>query len=216
MSPRPRRVLAPLPSGLPVLVAALAARLQALPGIGEKAAQRHALHIALSDPELARGLGAVMTGLHDGVGLCSRCRGLAERPAEGPALCGICGDTKRDDGLLCVVARVQDMLAIERAGAMRGRYFVLGRLLSPLEGVGAEDLPLEELRARAADGVTEVLLALPASVDGSATAMVLARDLVKLGARVTRIAEGVAHGAELEWADPVTIASAITGRAMVT
>ncbi len=214
MSPRRTRAPAPLPPGMPLLVAALAARLQALPGVGEKAAQRHALHLALSDATMARGIGQVLLGLHDGVGPCSRCNGIAERPAEGPAVCAICADTKRD-GMLCVVARVQDMLAIERAGAMRGRYFVLGRLISPLEGVGAEDLPLAALRARVAEGVTEVLLALPASVDGSATAMVLARDLVKRGARVTRIAEGVAHGAELEWADPVTIASAVAGRAEV-
>ncbi len=207
---------APLPPGMPLLVAALAARLQALPGVGEKAAQRHALHLALSDPTMARGIGQVLLALHDGVGPCSRCNGLSERPADGQATCAICADTKRDSGLLCVVARVQDMLAIERAaGVMRGHYFVLGRLLSPLDGVGPEDLPLAALRARVADGVAEVLLALPASVDGAATAMVLGRDMASRGVRVTRIAEGVQHGAELEWADPVTIAAAITGRATV-
>lgn len=206
---------APLPAGMPPLVGALAARLQALPGVGEKAAQRHALFLALAHQDVARGIGVVLSALHDGIGRCSRCNGLAERPPDGAAVCGICTDNKRDAGMLCVVAWVADMIAIERSGAMRGRYFVLGGLLSPLEGIGAEQLPIAELRARVADGVSEVLFALPASVDGSATAMLLGGALAKQGARVTMLAHGVAHGSELEFTDPLTLTEAIAGRSEV-
>ena len=121
--------------------------------------------------------------------------------------------------MLCVVARVQDLLAIERSGAMRGHYFVLGKLLSPLEGVGAEELPLEALVARVRDPlarVTEVLVATPPSVDGEATALLLARTLGAAGVQVTRIASGVPHGGDLEFADQVTLGRAIEGRKQYT
>ncbi|MBM4363623.1 MAG: recombination protein RecR, partial [Deltaproteobacteria bacterium] len=115
--------------------------------------------------------------------------------------------------LLCVVARIQDLLAFERSGALRGRYFVLGRLLSPLDGVGPDDLPLGQLRARvASDGVREVIVATPPSVDGEATALFLARELTSLGVRVTRIASGVPHGGDLEFSDQITLGRAIAGR----
>ena len=120
---------------------------------------------------------------------------------------------RRNPHLLCVVGRVQDLLAIERSGAMRGRYFVLGRLLSPLEGVGAEELPLDALKQRVrSEQIAEVLVATPPSVDGEATALLLARELGPLGARVTRIASGVPHGGDLEFADQVTLGRAIEGR----
>ena len=120
---------------------------------------------------------------------------------------------RRDQSLLCVVARVQDLLAIERSGAMRGRYFVLGRLLSPLDGVGPDELPLVELGRRIqADAVREVIVATPPSVDGEATALLLARELGKSGIRVSRIASGVPHGGDLEFADQITLGRAIDGR----
>jgi recombination protein RecR len=128
-------------------------------------------------------------------------------------MCRICTDPRRDPSLLCVVARVQDLLAIERSGAMRGRYFVLGRLLSPLDGIGPEELPVEALRARLeADGVREVILATPPSVDGEATALLLSRELGRVGVGVSRIASGVPHGGDLEFADQITLGRAIDGR----
>jgi recombination protein RecR len=111
------------------------------------------------------------------------------------------------------VARVHDLMAIERAGAMRGRYFVLGRLLSPLEGVGPEDLPLGRLLDRIRDdGVAEVIVATPPSVDGEATALLIKRELAPQGVTVTRIASGVPHGGDLEFADPITMGRALAGR----
>jgi len=187
-----------------------------LPGIGEKTAQRFALFLATADESVARELGAELAVLRDHVRPCERCGNIAEvEDASSPARCAICRDSRRDRSLLCVVARVQDLLAIERSGVMRGRYFVLGRLLSPLDGVSAEDLPLEALRARVSDPegpVTEVLLATPPSVDGEATALLVAREVVALGAKVTRIASGVPHGGDLEFADQVTLGRAIEGR----
>lgn len=194
----------------------MAQLLARLPGVGEKTAQRYALFLATAaDETTARELGAELATLRDHVRPCERCNHIADVGQDGRARCGICLDTRRDSALLCVVARVQDLLAIERSGAMRGRYFVLGRLLSPLEGVGAEDLPLPALRARLTDPETpvrEVLVATPPSVDGEATALLLAREIGALGIQVTRIASGVPHGGDLEFADQVTLGRAIEGR----
>jgi recombination protein RecR len=115
--------------------------------------------------------------------------------------------------VLCVVARIQDLLAIERSGAMRGRYFILGKLISPLEGVGPDDLPLETLKRRLAEEpISEVVVATPPSVDGEATALYLARELARENLRVSRIASGVPHGGDLEFADQITLGRAIEGR----
>jgi recombination protein RecR len=195
-----------------------------LPGVGEKTAQRFALFLATADEGVARELGRALTELRDHVRPCSRCGNIAEgapgddggtapKPPGEQTLCSVCQDPRRDDKLLCVVGRVQDLLAIERSGAMRGRYFVLGRLLSPLEGVGADELPIDALKHRVRGGqVAEVLVATPPSVDGEATALLVAQELQPLGARVTRIASGVPHGGDLEFADQVTLGRAIEGR----
>ena len=122
---------------------------------------------------------------------CERCGNLADVQGR-PALCTVCSDRRRDPQLICIVHRVQDLLAIERSGAMRGRYFVLGRLLSPLDGVGPDELPLAALAARVReDSVKEVILATPPSVDGEATALLLARELAAQRLKVTRIASGI-------------------------
>jgi recombination protein RecR len=184
-----------------------------LPGVGEKTAQRFALHLA-SEPsgtgaELGHELGLLMSQVRP----CTECGHLAEVSAEGEARCAICRDSRRDPELLCIVHRVQDLLAIERSGAMRGRYFVLGRLLSPLDGIGPNELPLERLTGRIREqGVREIILATPPSVDGEATALFLARELAALSVSVTRIASGVPHGGDLEFADQVTLGRAIDGR----
>lgn len=199
---------------LPDRLARVVQLLARLPGVGEKTAQRFALHLVTGDETTSRELGRELTTLRDHVRPCARCGNIAQADAAGAsATCSICADTRRDASLLCVVARVQDLLAVERSGAMRGRYFVLGKLLSPLEGVGAEDLPLEALRARVDDdAVTEMLVATPPSVDGEATALWLAREFTHRGVKVTRIASGVPHGGDLEFADQVTLGRAIEGR----
>lgn len=187
-----------------------------LPGVGEKTAQRYVLALLTAPPEVAGELGAELATLHDELRPCQRCGNIAEVPRGQPdaeVVCTICTDHKREPKLLCVVGRVHDLHAIERTGAMRGRYFVLGRLLSPLEGIGPEDLPLPRLRQRIeADGVTEVIVATPPSVDGEATALLLKRELAQLGVAMTRIASGVPHGGDLEYADPITMGRALAGR----
>lgn len=188
--------------------------LSRLPGVGEKTAQRFALQL-MTDPDLAQNLGAELSVLKDRLRSCEKCGNLAE-VEKNTAICAICLDRRRDGHLLCIVARVQDLLAIERSGAMRGRYFVLGRLLSPLDGIGPDELPLPELFRRIKEEQTqEVILATPPSVDGEATALLLARELSTLGLSVSRIASGVPHGGDLEFADQITLGRAIDGRRRV-
>jgi recombination protein RecR len=188
--------------------------LSRLPGVGEKTAQRYVLWLLTTDEALSRDLGSELLRLREALGPCERCGNVAERGT--PTLCEICLDSKRDGKTLCVVARVHDLLAIERAGAMRGRYFVLGKLLSPLDGIGPEDLPVDRLVERIhADGVTEVIVATPPSVDGEATALLLKRELASLGVVATRIASGVPHGGDLEFADPITMGRALAGRRVI-
>jgi recombination protein RecR len=200
--------------------------LSRLPGVGEKTAQRYVLWLLTADDAVSRSLGDELRTLRDELGPCERCGNIAEiRQAPGAAkgngegdgerraVCDVCLDGKRDGTVLCVVARVHDLMAIERAGSMRGRYFVLGRLLSPLEGIGPDDLPLAHLIERIkTDGVTEVIVATPPSVDGEATALLLKRELSALGVALTRIASGVPHGGDLEFADPITMGRALSGR----
>jgi recombination protein RecR len=186
--------------------------LSRLPGVGEKTAQRYVLWLLTADEGLARSLGTELAALRDELGPCERCGNIAELH-EGRAVCEVCTDGKRDPKVLCVVARVHDLMAIERAGSMRGRYFVLGKLLSPLEGIGPEDLPLGRLMERMrSEGVMEVIVATPPSVDGEATALLLKRELGPMGVAVTRIASGVPHGGDLEFADPITMGRALAGR----
>lgn len=197
---------------LPERLSRVMQMLARLPGVGDKTAQRFALHL-IGHGDLARTLGQELSELTATVRPCERCGNVAEVDESGHAVCGVCRDNRRDPSLLCVVARVQDLLAIERSGAMRGRYFVLGGLLSPLDGIGPEQLPLGELEARIRDdGVREVIVATPPSVDGEATALLLARELARLGVRVSRIASGVPHGGDLEFADQITLGRAIDGR----
>ncbi len=192
----------------------LVSLLTRLPGVGEKTAQRYVLYLLTTDPDVAKDLGAELATLHDELRPCERCGNLAEVVVgESPVLCTVCRDDKRDPRILCVVGRVHDLMAIERTGAMRGRYFVLGRLLSPLEGIGPEDLPIPRLLGRIREeGVTEVIVATPPSVDGEATALFLKRELAGTGVAMTRIASGVPHGGDLEYADPITMGRALAGR----
>jgi recombination protein RecR len=184
-----------------------------LPGVGEKTAQRFALHLVAERSGTAQALGVALSELSERVKSCERCGNIAEVDESGKAVCGVCRDNRRDGSLLCIVAKVQDLLAIERSGAMRGRYFVLGRLLSPLDGIGPDELPLPRLFKRISDeGVREVIVATPPSVDGEATALLLARELSARSVAVSRIASGVPHGGDLEFADQITLGRAIEGR----
>jgi recombination protein RecR len=183
-----------------------------LPGVGEKTAHRYVLHLLTTDPAIADELGHAISDLHRVFQPCSECGNLAET-GQVPLLCDICSDHKRDRSVLCVVAKVSDLLALERPGTLRGRYFVLGGLLSPLEGVGPEALPVPRLVARVQkDAVREVIIATPPSVDGEATALFLRRELSGLGVAITRIASGIPHGGDLEFIDPVTLGRALDGR----
>lgn len=183
-----------------------------LPGVGEKSAQRYALYLCQDGRELPHDLAEALEEMSLQVGPCRRCGNIAEG-APDARLCTICADPRRDATVLCVVARVQDLLAVERSGAHRGRYFVLGKLLSPLDGVGPSELPLPALRSIVeADATEEIIVATPPSVDGEATALWLKQELESASLCVTRIASGVPHGGDLEFADQVTLQRSMAGR----
>jgi len=183
------------------------------PGVGEKTAQRFVLHLLSGDGSLAADLGQELAQLRMLLGPCERCGFVAERTDKEPLLCRICSDSRRETGTLCVVSKVQDLLAIERSGAMKGRYFVLGKLLSPLEGVGPDALPMDRLMSVIqSTRITEVILATPPSVEGEATALYISSELAKSGLSISRIASGVPHGGDLEFADQITLGRAILGR----
>ncbi len=198
---------------LPDRLRSLAHLLARLPGVGEKTAQRFALHFVGDGNELAHDLGRALVDLGEHIRPCSECGNMAEVGPDETVVCSICRDDRREGSLLCIVARVQDLLAVESSGAMSGKYFVLGRLLSPLDGIGPEQLPMNALLHTIRNrGVREVIVATPPSVDGEATALFLAQELSKLGTTVTRIASGVPHGGDLEFADRITLGRAIAGR----
>jgi recombination protein RecR len=183
-----------------------------LPGIGEKTAQRLAFHVLRAPAEQARALAAALTEVVDKVRLCPRCFSLHDGPVE--TLCGFCTDLRRDDRLLCVVEGIADELALERTREFRGRYHVLHGVLSPLEGVGPEQLRIKELLLRIRDGaaVEEVIVATNPDVEGEATSLYLTRLLKPIGLKVTRLAQGLPMGGDLEFADQATLARAIAAR----
>lgn len=189
----------------------LTVELSKLPGIGEKTAQRLAFHILRSQPAYARDLAKAIVEVVEKVRLCSVCCSLTEADP-----CPVCLDPKRNGGLLCVVESVPDLLAVERTREFRGRYHVLHGALSPLDGVGPEQLRIKELIRRLGEEgeekIEEVIVATNPDVEGEATALYLTRLLRPLGVRVTRIAQGVPMGGDLEYADQATLARALSGR----
>jgi recombination protein RecR len=200
---------------IPGVLRQLVQQFARLPGVGEKTALRFTLHLVLGGQHVMEALAQALTDARSRLGPCEACGNIAEIDADGRLVCAICSDHRRDATLLCVVGKVQDLMAMERSGAMRGRYFVLGRLLSPLEGTGPDELPLERLRERIErERVTELVIATPPSVEGEATALHLAREFGQ-SVRVTRIASGVPHGGDLEYADPITLGRAMSGRRQV-
>jgi len=203
----------------------LVQELARLPGIGEKTATRLAFHLIRTNRQQIRDLAQALVDATDKIRLCSVCMNMTEADP-----CGMCTDPRRDGDTICVVATPSDLIAIDRGGHFRGRYHVLHGLLSPLEGIGPDDIRLAELvrRLGAAPGddagrpsgagaqigpVREVIIATSPSVDGEATAMYIARTIKPLGVQVSRIATGLPVGGELEYSDQATIARAMAGRA---
>ena len=179
-----------------------------LPGIGAKSAQRIAFHVLRAGREDAENLAQAILDVKDKLGLCRVCNNITDGD-----VCLFCSDTNRDDKLICVVEEPHNIIGIETTRNFRGRYHVLHGALSPLQGVGPDELRIQGLLDRVrGGGVEEVILATSPTVEGEATAVYLARVLKPLGARVTRIAMGVPVGSDLEWADEVTIAKALEGR----
>ena len=184
---------------------ALVHHLSRLPGIGSKTATRLAHFIVRTDG-LAVDLASSLAGVREGIGRCSVCFHLA---ATDP--CSICADPSRDERLVCVVERSQDLEAVERAGTFRGLYHVLEGVLAPLDGIGAEDLRIRELIARLG-GLQEVILATNPTAQGDVTALYIAQLVAPLGVKVTRIARGISVGSELEYTDASTISRALEER----
>ena len=182
--------------------------LEKLPGIGPKTAQRLALHVLHAGDEDALELTEAVREVKESIHDCPVCFSYTDAD-----ICPLCADQSRDDGILCVVGDPRDLLAMERAGGFRGRYHVLGGLISPMDGVGAESLRISELVDRVRQGsIREVILATNPTVEGDATAMHIAELLKQLGVRTTRIALGLPVGGDLDYADDVTIARAVEGR----
>lgn len=189
----------------------LVAQLARLPGIGEKTAQRLAFHLLRAPAEYTRGLAESLLEVVDRVKLCSRCFSLHDGAPD--TVCAYCTDARRDDRVLCVVEGIADELAIERTREFKGRYHVLHGVLSPLEGVGPEQLRIKELLLRLQEApIEEVIVATNPDVEGEATALYLTRLLRPIGVKVTRLAQGIPMGGDLEYADQATLARALAAR----
>ncbi len=182
-----------------------------LPGVGPKGAQRIAFHLLAADPADVRRLAAALVEVKERVRFCRSCGNVAEEEE-----CRICRDPRRDLAVICVVEEPKDVVAIERTREFRGRYHVLGGAISPIDGIGPDDLRIKELMARLADGtVSELILATDPNLEGEATATYLARLVKPMGLRVTRPASGLPVGGDLEYADEVTLGRAFEGRRLL-
>jgi recombination protein RecR len=179
-----------------------------LPNVGPKSAQRIAFHLLAADAADVKRLAQVLLEVKDKVRFCSICGNVAEADE-----CRICRDPRRDLTVICVVEESKDVVAIEKTREFRGRYHVLGGAISPIEGIGPDDLRLRELMTRLSDGtVTELILATDPNLEGEATATYLARLVKPMGLRVTRLASGLPVGGDLEYADEITLGRAFEGR----
>jgi recombination protein RecR len=182
-----------------------------LPGVGPKSAQRIAFHVLQTDPIDARRLVSALTEVIDKVRFCVTCGNVSQ-----DELCKICRDPRRDPTVLCVVEEPKDVVAIEKTREFRGRYHILGGAISPIEGVGPDDLRVKELVTRlASTEVTEIILATDPNLEGEATATYLARLLKPMGLKVTRLASGLPVGGDLEYADELTLGRAFEGRRLL-
>ena len=182
-----------------------------LPGVGPKGAQRIAFFLLSCDPNDVKRLASVLLEVTERVKFCRVCFNVAEDDE-----CRICKDGRRDESVICVVEEPKDVAAIEKIREFRGRYHVLGGAISPIDGVGPDDLRIKELMTRLADSaVTEIILATDPNLEGEATATYLARMIKPMGLRVTRPASGLPVGGELEYADEVTLGRAFEGRRLL-
>lgn len=189
-------------------IASLIALLSRLPGVGERTAARLAFYVLEGEAQYADALGEALRTIHDEVTRCELCGNYGAE-----ARCAICQDPRRDETLVCIVAKVPDLIALESLGSFRGRYHVLHGLLAPLDGVGPDQLPLDALERRiAGESIKEIIVATPLNVEGEATALYIADALSALPVRVSRIAAGVPHGGELEFTDQVTLGRALEDR----
>jgi recombination protein RecR len=195
-------------SVLPAPLARLVQELVKLPGVGEKTATRLAFHLTRTDRAAVEGLASALLALRDEIRTCSICCALASNDP-----CDYCSDPRRHGDSICVVEEAADLAAIERSGGFKGRYHVLQGSLSPLDGVGPEDLRVNELLRRLGDGsVSEVIIATNPTAEGEATALYIAKLIKPLGLRVTRIAHGLPMGGDVEYADLATLGKALEGR----
>jgi recombination protein RecR len=195
-------------AGLPESMVTLMAALGKLPGVGPRSAERMALQLVQGDDTIARNLAQAILAAREKIRNCDQCGALTEKSP-----CPICLDDHRDAALLCVVERPVDILNLEKAGAFRGRYHVLGGKISPLNGIEPEDLRIAELEVRLGrEPIREVVIALPMDVEGDATSYYLAKRLAREGLKVTRIAHGLPAGGALEFADDLTLTRAMQGR----
>ena len=182
-----------------------------LPGVGPKGAQRIAFHLLATDPDDVRRLASALVEVTERVRFCKVCGNVAEAEE-----CRICSDTRRDPTVICVVEEPKDVAAVEKIREFRGRYHVLGGAISPIDGIGPDDLRVKELMTRLADGeVTELILATDPNLEGEATATFIARLVKPMGVRVTRPASGLPVGGDLEYADEVTLGRAFEGRRLL-
>lgn len=196
---------------LPRSVQKLVNELSKLPSIGNRTAQRLAYFLVNSDPKIGKGIATAIEQAIASIKRCERCGFLCDG-----ALCEICSDAARDGALLCVVEKPSDVIAMERSGEYRGYYHVLHGLWAPLKGQGADSMTIPQLLARTEKGVSEVILATSATVEGDATALYLSKILGARGIQNTRIAQGIPKGGELEFADDLTLARAFKGRAPIS
>lgn len=195
---------------LPESIQSLINALERLPGIGPKSASRLAFHLLRVPDEVAQDLSAALAGLKANTAFCQECFNITEA---GRERCEVCESTQRDGSVICVVEEALDVLALERTGGYQGKYHVLQGVLSPIEGIGPDDLKIKQLIARLGDGeVREVILATNPSMEGDATALYLRQHLEPLGVRVTRLARGLPVGGDLEYADQNTLLRALSGR----
>jgi recombination protein RecR len=193
---------------LPEPLERLIQELSRLPGIGPKTAQRLAFHLLRADRQRAESLAQAIGDVKARIGYCERCYNIAEG-----SLCAICSSSRRDASVLCIVESALDLLAVERTSEFNGLYFVLHGVISPIDGIGPDQLHMPQLLDRVRDeGVTEVIVATDADIEGEATAAYLQRALLPLGAKVTRPAHGLPVGGDLEYADELTLARALAGR----
>ncbi len=195
--------------GLPPAMTRLVKELSRLPGIGEKTASRLAFNLLNRPRDQVIALAESLLEMKERVGLCSECFALSDNPK-----CQICEDPARERDLICVVEGPADLMALERARSFGGLYHVLHGALSPLDGIGPDDIKMTELLTRVSPPATvrEVIIATNATVEGEATALYIARALKPLGVKATRLARGLPAGGDLEYSDSATLASALTGR----